>query len=126
MGVLSRIKRTATLPARPPNLPTTQRLSATPVCKTCKVVWCTTSKDCPGSYCQIHGPGPWTCHGGKGPCPVKDKKNCNSTCSPPKPANNMRPQLQRPCPQGHVARHRGQHGLQARRVGLHVLRQQPA
>lgn len=74
----------------PPKTYKCDNSTGTPVCKTCNVSYCTTSKDCPGSYCQIHGPGPWTCHGSPGPCPVKDKKNCNSTCSPPKPANNTK------------------------------------
>jgi len=32
-------------------------------CEPCDMHYCTSDKQCPGSYCQVSGPGPWSCHG---------------------------------------------------------------
>lgn len=37
--------------------------NATKKCNPCKTSYCTKDIDCPGSYCQISGAGPWSCHG---------------------------------------------------------------
>ena len=54
-------------------------------CESCHVHYCTSDKDCPGSFCQIdHSkPGPYTCHGGSGTAGCSDAGHCNSTCSAP-------------------------------------------
>ena len=38
--------------------------------------YCKTNADCPGSYCQITGPGPWTCHGST----CQQKYQCQDAC----------------------------------------------
>jgi len=43
--------------------------------------YCAKDSDCPGSYCMIQGPGPWTCHGGQ----CQDNVTCASTCGQPSP-----------------------------------------
>jgi len=60
--------------ASPPELYQCDAASRT--CSACPQSYCTTDKQCPGSYCDIKGAGPWTCHGST--CSQKDK--CTSSC----------------------------------------------
>ena len=60
--------------ATPPELYQCDALSQT--CSACPQSYCTSDKDCPGSYCDIKGAGPWTCHGST--CSQKDK--CQADC----------------------------------------------
>ena len=60
--------------ASPPELYQCDALSRT--CSACPKSYCTDDKDCPGSYCDIKGAGPWTCHGST--CSQKDK--CAADC----------------------------------------------
>jgi len=48
-------------------------------CEACKNAYCTKDSDCPGSYCQISGFGPWTCHGSKCGQKGQCEQSCNST-----------------------------------------------
>lgn len=59
--------------------------NATKTCKPCKSQYCTKDSDCPGSYCQKSGFGPWQCHGGAG-AGCSDNSTCASNC-PAKPQN---------------------------------------
>jgi hypothetical protein len=47
------------------------------MCTPCDMKYCTSDKQCPGSYCNIHGTGPWSCHGGV-PSGCMDEARCNS------------------------------------------------
>ena len=48
-------------------------------CDECASKYCTKDADCPGSYCQITGAGPWSCHGAvPGACTLEQA--CTSTC----------------------------------------------
>ncbi len=38
--------------------------------------YCKSNEDCPGSYCQIAGPGPWTCHSST----CQQKYQCQDAC----------------------------------------------
>ena len=60
--------------ATPPELYQCDALSRT--CSACPQSYCTSDKDCPNSYCDIKGAGPWTCHGST--CSQKDK--CQADC----------------------------------------------
>merc|ERR1711907_38998 len=44
-------------------------------CKACDMKYCTSDKQCPGSYCNIHGAGPWSCHDAPAGC--MDQAACN-------------------------------------------------
>jgi len=51
-------------------------------CIPCTATYCTKDADCPNSYCQISGAGPWSCHGAiAGGCSAETacKGSCNST-----------------------------------------------
>jgi len=53
--------------------------NATKKCDPCKSDYCTTDKECPGSYCQKSGFGPWSCHGGTaGGCSTNS--SCAASC----------------------------------------------
>jgi hypothetical protein len=51
--------------------------SSSKTCKECNMHYCTTDKDCPGSYCNINGVGPWSCHGAVS-AGCSDKARCDS------------------------------------------------
>lgn len=53
--------------------------NVTKSCIPCNITYCTTDAQCPGSYCQITGPGPWECHGEAPGC--AELGPCNETCS---------------------------------------------
>eukprot|EP00939_MAST-03C_sp_MAST-3C-sp1_P000874 g874.t1 len=59
--------------------------NATKTCKPCKSSYCTKDADCPGSYCQKSGFGPWQCHGGS-TAGCSDNSTCSTNC-PVKPQN---------------------------------------
>lgn len=54
--------------------------NATKTCLPCNITYCTKDSQCPGSYCQIEGPGPWQCHGAVPPA-CADLPACNASCS---------------------------------------------
>ena len=54
--------------------------NATKQCEACNMTYCTNDSQCPGSYCMIHGPGPWQCHD----APASNCGNlpaCNASCA---------------------------------------------
>ena len=44
--------------------------------------YCVNDTQCPGSYCMVQGPGPWTCHGGE----CQDNATCAASCGKPQPS----------------------------------------
>lgn len=48
-------------------------------CLPCNITYCTNDTQCPGSYCNIEGPGPWQCHGDAPACATLPA--CNASCS---------------------------------------------
>lgn len=52
---------------------------ATKTCVDCNISYCTKDSDCPGSYCNREGPGPWQCHGDQPACATQ--ASCNATCT---------------------------------------------
>jgi len=53
--------------------------STTKKCNPCDMHYCTNDKQCPGSYCNKAGFGPWSCHGGAGPG-CESNASCTSGC----------------------------------------------
>jgi hypothetical protein len=58
------------------------------MCTPCDMHYCTSDKQCPGSYCNMAGRGPWSCHGATEPgcmdqarCASLAKANCSTTSS---------------------------------------------
>jgi len=49
-------------------------------CEPCNMHYCTKDADCPGSYCNIDGAGPWSCHG-EVPSGCMDKSSCAASCN---------------------------------------------
>jgi len=54
-------------------------------CTPCNMHYCTNDKQCPGSYCNIAGAGPWSCHGAVDPgcmeqaaCDAVKTTNCTT------------------------------------------------
>ena len=63
----------------PPEIFTCDNTTST--CVACNVNYCTNDTQCPGSYCNIEGPGPWQCHGAVGPSDCGTQSACNASCS---------------------------------------------
>eukprot|EP00658_Telonema_sp_P-2_P012876 TRINITY_DN148_c0_g1_i3.p2 TRINITY_DN148_c0_g1~~TRINITY_DN148_c0_g1_i3.p2 ORF type:complete len:304 (-),score=93.87 TRINITY_DN148_c0_g1_i3:294-1205(-) len=53
--------------------------STTKKCDPCNMHYCTSDKQCPGSYCNIQGAGPWSCHG-EVPSGCQDQASCTTSC----------------------------------------------
>lgn len=51
--------------------------NTTQQCSACNNAYCTSDAQCPGSYCDINGPGPWTCHGNN----CQQQFKCQAACS---------------------------------------------
>jgi hypothetical protein len=49
------------------------------MCEPCNMHYCTTNAQCPGSYCNKAGVGPWSCHGAV-PAGCTDKASCSTSC----------------------------------------------
>ena len=47
----------------PPTLYQCLNSTGKPTCSACKSQYCNSDADCPNSYCNKHGIGPWSCHG---------------------------------------------------------------
>jgi hypothetical protein len=54
--------------------------SSSKKCKPCDMHYCTSNKQCPGSYCNIQGAGPWSCHGAV-PAGCMKKASCDAGCN---------------------------------------------
>jgi len=54
--------------------------AATKSCKPCDMHYCTSNKQCPKSYCNKAGSGPWSCHG-EVPAGCTDKAGCETGCN---------------------------------------------
>jgi len=55
---------------------------ATKKCEPCASAYCTDDSECPDSYCQKSGLGPWSCHGGTaGGCATNS--SCAASCGTP-------------------------------------------
>eukprot|EP00656_Telonema_subtile_P045034 TRINITY_DN512_c0_g2_i2.p1 TRINITY_DN512_c0_g2~~TRINITY_DN512_c0_g2_i2.p1 ORF type:complete len:454 (+),score=141.60 TRINITY_DN512_c0_g2_i2:499-1860(+) len=53
--------------------------NSTKTCVACDMHYCTSDKQCPGSYCNIQGAGPWSCHGAVAPG-CADQASCAGSC----------------------------------------------
>merc|ERR1711865_473691 len=53
--------------------------TTTKTCEPCNMHYCTSNTQCPGSYCNKAGVGPWSCHG-EVPGGCYGKARCSSEC----------------------------------------------
>jgi hypothetical protein len=80
-GLGKQAKSDCATSCKPPTPQATCKTSSK-TCEPCNMHYCMTDKDCPNSYCNINGPGPWSCHG-EVPDGCVDQDRCNATCSTP-------------------------------------------